>query len=189
MKITINANILQRFMELKNLKIEINSGKIYLIGCNDTIGSVQYLGTTEQPNDSCYIEVTYKLDRVVQKEFNKEGFLTIETIPEIAMSSIIDTDGEIYNDFIQWPDESPLDKWREWFRLSTESQGFMYCTLRDINTLWKNSPSGNIVFPEVINTSEPVIVRDVADANWLGVFIPAVDGKAVIKPATLPEWL
>ena len=189
MKIEINADILRRFMDLKKLKIEIKDKKCFLVGTNNTIACVQYLGVQEQADDSCYIDVTKSLQTLVYKELNNEGFLTFETIPEIAMGNVTDSKGQSYNDIIIWPDESPLDKWREWFKLSTESSGFMYCTVIDIDTLWHCSPSGQIVFPEVINASEPVIVRDITDANWLGVFIPAVDGKAIIKPATLPEWL
>ena len=189
MKITIKADLLRRFMDLKNLKIEINNNKGYLIGTNNTIACVQYLGDIESPDDSCYVKVSKELQTIVYRELNYEGYLIFETIPEIAMSSVTNSTGQIYTDLIQWPDDSPLDKWRDWFKLSTESKGFMYCTIIDIDTLWRTSPSGNVVFPEVINTSEPVIVRDVADANWVGVFIPSTDDKTTLKPATLPEWL
>ena len=59
----------------------------------------------------------------------------------------------------------------------------------DIETLWRVSPTGELVFPEVIDANKPVIVRDVNDDNWIGVFIPSIEGKRIVKPATLPEWL
>ena len=183
MKLTINANILYKFMDFTNIKIEGQN----LIGTNDTVACVQHLETDN--TDSCYINITKDLVKIVYNELNKEGFLNFETIPELAMGSVSDSTGHIYTDIIIWPDESPLDNWREWFRLSEESQGFMFANLEQLETLWKSSPSGNIVFPEVINASEPVIVRDVTDANWVGVFIPSLESKATLKPATLPEWL
>lgn len=184
-KFTVPATILQRFIALEAVKIEINSGKCYIIGSNNTIACVEYLNETDQEDDSCYINI----NKVLIDDKNIDGLFTFETIPELAMGSVVDDKGQNYIDFISWPDESPLDKWRDWFKLSTESNGFMYWNLEQIETLWKTSPSGEIVFPKIINATEPVIVRDVNNANWLGVFIPAVDGKAVIKPATLPEWL
>jgi hypothetical protein len=183
MKLTIDANILYKFMDFTTIKIEGQN----LIATNDTLACVQHLNTDN--TDNCYINVTKELVKIVYNELNKEGFLTFETISELAMGSVTDSNGHIYTDIIVWPDESPLDNWREWFRLSEESQGFMFANLEQLETLWKSSPSGNIVFPEVINASEPVIVRDVTDANWVGVFIPSLESKATLKAATLPEWL
>lgn len=95
----------------------------------------------------------------------------------------------VYTHIISWPDESALDNWYNWFELSTEQNGFLYFDMLDIETLWQVSPTGELVFPEVINSDKPVIVRDVNNDNWIGAFIPAVEGKRVLKPATLPEWL
>lgn len=191
-KTTIHASTLQRFMTLSEplkpitLKIEINNGKCYLIGSNDYIACVEYLGETDQPNDSCYIK---PVAEAVNKETDVNGSFTFETLPELAMGSTYTTSGNRYNDFIIWPDKCVLDNWRDWFTISDIAEGFMYCNLFQIESLWHCSPSGEIVFPEVINANEPVIVRDVNDNNWLGVFIPAIDEKKLIKPATLPEWL
>lgn len=189
MKVTISATILQRFTILPMLKIEISEQRTYLIGSNGAIACVQYLGNTDQSEDSCYINVTDSFKEVINNEAKIGGSLTFETIPDLAMGSIVDTIGQVYTDFISWPDESILDNWYNWFKLSTEKNGFLYCDLSDIETLWQASPTGELVFPEVINSDEPVIVRDVNNDNWVGTFIPAVDGKRVLKPATLPEWL
>ena len=105
------------------------------------------------------------------------------------MGSVLTTVDNVGSDIIIWPDESPLDKWREWFITSDESDGFMYCNLLEVLTLWDCSPTGELVFPELLNANEPVIVRDINDDDWLGVFIPANSGKELLKPATLPEWL
>ena len=191
-KFIVPATTLQRFMTLSEplkpvtLKIEINSGRCYLIGSNDYVACVEYLGESDQSNDSCYITLT---PEAVNKEADVAGSFTFETLPELAMGSTFTTSGNIYNDVIIWPDSCVLDKWREWFVMSDTAEGFMYCNLFQIESLWHCSPSGEITFPEVINANEPVIVRDVNNANWLGVFIPAIDDKKLIKPATLPEWL
>lgn len=197
-KFVVPAVVLGRFVRLfeprasedfKVLKLEISKNHIYLIGCNQYIACVENLGETDQVPDSCYIKLNSHLIETVAKEVNTGGLLTFETLPELAMGSAVDSEGQAYTDFIIWPDESPLDKWREWFVMPTESHGFMYCDLRQVTTLWETSPSGEITFPEVINAGEPVIVRDVNNADWLGVFIPAIDERKLLKPATLPEWL
>lgn len=189
MKVTIPATILQRFMLMPYLKIEISNGKVYLIGSDKIIACVQYLGNTDQPEDNCYINVNDLFTETVNNESKIDGSLTFETLPDLAMGSVVDTLGEVFTDFIYWPDESPLDGWLDWFVLSTEQNGFIYCDLTEIEILWRIAPTGEIVFPEIINTGEPVIVRDINDDKWIGTFIPVKDSKTPLKPATLPEWL
>lgn len=197
-KFTVPATTLQRFVKLfepradedfKVLKLEVSKNHTYLIGCNQYIACVENLGETDQSPDSCYLKLNSHLIEMAGKEANVGGTLTFETLPELAIASVTNAEGNAYTDFIIWPDESPLDNWREWFVMPTESHGFMYCDLRQVTTLWETSPSGEVVFPEVINAGEPVIVRDVYNADWLGVFIPSIEGKTMLKPATLPEWL
>lgn len=200
-KFTVPATTLQRFITLykslepiaseafKVLKLEISNSRMYLIGSNEYVACVEHLGETEQPDDSCYVKINSTFIDSVEKEANVAATYTFETLPELAMGSTSTSDGQTFNDFIVWPDESPLDKWRDWFVIADKKEGFMYCNLGQLVTLWECSPSGYVTFPKVINAVEPVIVRDVNNADWLGAFIPAVDGKAVIKPATLPEWL
>lgn len=184
-KFVVPATVLGRFLELEAVKLEISNGKYYIIGSNDTIAAVEYLGESKEANDSCYINT----ENVCINQGNVNESFIFETIPELAMGTVTDTKGQSYKDYILWPDESPLDKWREWFKLSEVPQGFMYWNVEQIEKLWKNCPSGEITFPEIINSDEPVILRDANNANWAGVFIPTVDGKALIKPAILPEWL
>lgn len=197
-KFILPATILQRFIkiiqpstpiEFQHLKLEINNGHIYLIGCNSFVACVQHLGTTEQSPDSCYINITPELVNVVDATANGDGTMEFETLPELAMGSVLAGVNNVGSDIIIWPDESPLDKWREWFITSDESDGFMYCNLLEVLTLWDSAPTGELVFPEMLNANEPVIVRDINDDNWIGVFIPANSGKELLKPATLPEWL
>lgn len=186
MQITIEATTLQRLSHLPFLKIEIKNSKGYLIGTDCTVGCVEYLGELDHADDSCYLKLN--VDKI-RDEAEFGGTFTFETLPELAMGTVNATSGQNCNDFIVWPDESPVDKWREWFKMSDESKGFIYCELPQLITLWEASPSGDVVFPEVINADDPVIVRDVNSDNWIGVFIPVIDSKAILKPAILPEWI
>lgn len=200
-KFTIKSDVLQRFTalyksldpkapeELKCLRIEISNGKIMLIGCNQYVACAELIGETTDSNEVCHIKINNTFIDSINKEVNIAGIYTFETVPELAISSVNTSDGDSFNDFIVWPDNSPLDNWHEWFSMSESKKGCMYCTLYQIQTLFETSPSGEIVFPENVDASEPVIVRDINNPNWIGAFIPAFDGKKVIKSATLPEWL
>lgn len=190
-KFIISATTLQRLIkiiepttpqEFKTFKIDNNC----LIACNKYVACVERI---EGDNGVCYINITPQFIKDVDFEANIGGTFTFETLPELAIGTITATSGQNCDNVIVWPDESPLDNWREWFAVSEESSGFMYCDLAQIKALWETSPTGEIVFPEVINAIEPVIVQDVNSVDWVGVFIPAISGKKVLKPATLPEWL
>lgn len=200
-KFVVKSEVMQRFTalykslssnapeDLKCFRLEIANNKIFLIGCNEYVACVELLGETNQENDVCYIKVNNALLESIEKENNINGIYTFETLPELAIGSVSASDGYKFNDFIVWPDEHILENWRNWFTTPTESKGFMYCTLYQVQTLFETSPTGEIVFPKDINSENPVIVRDVNNDNWIGAFIPSFDGKKVIKPAELPEWL
>ena len=190
-KFIIPATTLQRLVkiiepttpqEFRTFKIDSN----VLIACNKYVACAERI---EGDNDVCYINITSDFINIVEFEANIGGTFTFETLPELAIGTITATSGQNCDNVIVWPDESPLDNWRDWFAVSEESSGFMYCDLAQIKALWETSPTGEIVFPKVINAIEPVIVQDVNSVDWVGVFIPAISGKKVLKPATLPEWL
>jgi len=59
-----------------------------------------------------------------------------------------------------WWDDTPLNNWRNWAPSDNpaESTGAMYWNINHIETLVRSSPSGQIVFPEFINSSQPAWV-------------------------------
>lgn len=65
----------------------------------------------------------------------------------------------------------------------------MFWDTYQVLKLFESSPSGQITFPAVINSSKPVLLRDVTDSDWLGVFIPTAKDDKKAKAAELPEWL
>ena len=55
--------------------------------------------------------------------------------------------------------------------------------------LASTAPSGTIIFPEFIDVDTPVVVNDVHDPNWLGVFISKPEGNDTPDPVTIPSWV
>lgn len=201
MKVTIKAEILQRFAtlykslepkvndEIKCLRLELSTGKIILIGCNQYVACAELIAESNLPDEVCYIKVTEELTDYIRQEVEIGGYFEIETIPELAIASIKDSKNSTYNNVMIWSKNKTYDNWRKWFSTSDESKGFMYCTLYQVQTLFETSPTGEVVFPEILNNNEPVIIRDVNSDKWVGTFIPTYDGRKVLKPAKLPEWL
>ena len=200
MKISVRAETLQRFAtlykslepnasdEIKCLRLELSTGKIVLVGSNQYVACAELIGESQQVDEVCYIKLDDESVEVINKEVEIGGYFNIETLPELAISTVTNSENHVCNNFIIWNKNHVYDKWRKWFSVSEESEGFMYCTLYQIQSLFETSPSGEIVFPENLNSKEPVLIRDVNSDKWIGAFIPAYDGRKVLKPSNLPEW-
>ena len=200
MKISVRAETLQRFAtlykslepnasdEIKCLRLELSTGKIVLVGSNQYVACAELIGESQQADEVCYIKLDDESVEVINKEVEIGGYFNIETLPELAISTVTNSENHVCNNFIIWNKNHVYDKWRKWFSISEESEGFMYCTLYQIQSLFETSPSGEIVFPENLNSKEPVLIRDVNSDKWIGAFIPAYDGRKVLKPSNLPEW-
>lgn len=69
------------------------------------------------------------------------------------------------------------------------SRGGMFWGADDIALMAASSPSGRLVFEELIDThGRPTVVRDINDYNWFGLFTPFSSGEHY-TPATLPSWV
>lgn len=84
------------------------------------------------------------------------------------------------------------DKWREVVMRAADPakkpNGGMFWNLDGICKLIESSPSGSVVFEEVIDTLRPTLVRDTTDHSWLGVFSPMCKEQRY-APATMPSWM
>ena len=82
------------------------------------------------------------------------------------------------------------ERWRDIVprELPKKSKGSMSLECGALANLVESSPSGRIIFPEQIDWSVPVLVRDAVDPNWCAVFYVRESGQ-IHEPATIPGWL
>lgn len=188
-KFVIKSEILSRFSKLSTIRLEVKNNRQYIIGYNKYIACVQYLGECADSNEVLYLDFNEKTLENLQFELNIGSDYIIETNPELALATVTTSLGSKYEKFVYWLDEDETDDWFSWFSKSDENVGFMYWDLYQIQTMFECSPSGEIIFPEHINATKPVIVADANNNEWFGVFIPRSDSDKPLKPATLPEWI
>lgn len=188
-KINIKAGILQRLSTLSTfttdpllrcIRLEIKDRKMLAITTNGTVGVIEYLGNIDNVDEVCHI----RLNDIIMSMFKTEDVISVETIPELAMGKI---NGR--TDCFLWPDETPLNEWEKWLDPATESKGFMYWDTYQVQMLFDASPTGKIVFPQLIDVTKPIMLRDARFENWLGLFIPRPARDEDINAAILPEWL
>ena len=96
---------------------------------------------------------------------------------------------------VVWSDEpNDFNRWREIVDLTREpavkSSGGMYWNAETITKLADSSPSGCLVFEEIVDCTgaRPTIIRDVNDYEWFGIFQPFGAGQ-YYSSATLPTWM
>lgn len=195
MQIEIPSEIVKRLMRLNNVLpfeeqrswlrsvfIERRNGHAWIGATNAMFAAVQYLGP--RPGDDGFLIV------------RNEGF-TLE--PE--QHSVMDTPelGWCTIDGVSVPDAPirsgepmvTLKKWRSWFEFTpaTAPGRSMFVGVDGLASLAAASPSGFVVFPQIIDARQPIIVRDRDEPNWIGVFYALPENGLFIDGATMPEWV
>jgi hypothetical protein len=118
--------------------------------------------------------------------------LQINVVPQVRLSSARTTLGAIFADCINW-DIAPDAKFNDWrvivdrANAPKSAKAPVYLNLSLLEMLVQSSPSRAIVFPEIINIDHPMLVRDVSDDGWLGLFQPYTMYEKY-KAAVLPHW-
>ena len=190
-KIVIKSDDLYRFSKLVDddgfIRIEVENHKGFMIASNEIIACVKYLGDSFDENEVVYIKIDPEFRERMEFNTRFSTPVTLETVPAFGLATL-KADKDI-SEYLIYLDENFYDDWRSWFTESSENKGFMFWDTYQVIKLFESSPSGQIVFPEFINSSKPVLLRDVTDSTWMGAFVPAAKDDRKIKSATLPEWL
>ena len=90
------------------------------------------------------------------------------------------------------PNVSDMSRWREVVEKvrnpAPVAKGGMVWNAEVIAALGRAAPTGALVFEEVIDLERPVLVRDLRDPNWFGIFQPFLEDETLFEPALLPSW-
>jgi len=178
---------------LKSLFIERTGGKLYAVATNVKIAAIEYLGASDGPDECTAIAIDQALIDQCKREIAFNGKLSIVANSLLNFTSIKTAFGYNYpgNAMVQLPEANNFNSWREWFpdSIPTKSHGAMYWNASVVHALATASPTGGLRFPEHIDTTQPVVVRDQESANWAGLFMPNADNGEIVEGATIPEWL
>lgn len=171
-----------------SLYIERKNKKLYVVATNIQIAAIQYLGENDGPDEATAIAIDDKLIEICDKETPHDGNISIAANTMLSYTAIKSTFGYQHpgNAFVQLPENHEFKTWRDWLpdKLPEKSHGVIYWNTYSIHALLLASPSGAVTFPEHIDTSIPVIIRDDNDPNWIAVYKPVRDRVA----AFIPDW-
>lgn len=177
--------------------LENKNSHAYAVATNGKIMAVEHLGGTRNPDGRVLIMITDMLLGQCAAEIAHDGFINISVtdVPGFKYAALTTTHGFSYpmNAAFFPPDDDWPRPWYNWRRILPDAMslipsGFLYMKGELLANLCKSCPSGSIVFPEVINTTQPILVRDSVDPDWCGLFL-GTSQKLNAKPALFPEWL
>lgn len=128
----------------------------------------------------------------IEKDFNSRIAFTVNEMLGFAVGKTSLGYVTTANIAHSGPVHADWSRWREIVMQcatpAAKPNGGMFWDMDGLARLAASSPSGLVVFEEVIDTNRPTLVRDVKDYQWLGVFHPnsAADHYS---PASLPTWM
>lgn len=167
---------------------------LFAVVTNISIAAIEYLGRNNGPDEHMAVAINQQLIEQCQNEISFNGALNIVTIPApLNFTSAKTTFGyaPAVNLHIPLPDDQEFATWRNWIpeAMPEATDGAMCWNVKQIYALASASKTGTIKFPEFIDVSKPVLIRDGEADNWLGLFMPSLKGEGTVQPASIPDWI
>jgi hypothetical protein len=178
----------------KSVYLERAKNKLFAVVTNGKLAAIERIGANEGPDAFTAITVDPVLIAQSQKEISFGSSLMIVANPALNYTAIKTTFGYQYpaNAMVQLPAKNYFNTWREWGpdEAPAATNGAMYWNAPTIAALAMASPTGCVAFPEFIDITKPVVIRDVQNADWYGLFmpIPGNEGETA-EPAITPDWV
>ena len=175
--------------------LEYKDGHYYAVSTNRQLASVYYLGEINQPDAHAFVVRDDRLIKQCDFEMQYDSSFVFTVVPEIAVGTARTLMGwEMEGNCCIFPEFSPQITWRDWGfpdKTPQANNGVMYWDISNVTSLAATSPSGKVYFPQHIDVKKPVVIRDIHDDNWCGMFMadPCPEDKQVTKPAEIPTWI
>lgn len=182
---------------LKAVYVESRKGRVIALATDIKRMAVEFVAELPGVDDG---NVSLIIDPILINQCNAEkafdSRLHIVYNAILGFASVKTTFGFEFqgNACVPLPVETEFQNWRDWLpsKPVKATKGAMFSRMEGLAQLAAASPTGSIVWPEFIDNTQPVIVRDIHDQNWLGVFMPnRLDEHGITQypePATLPGW-
>ena len=176
---------------LECVRLEYRNGHYYAIATNQEIASIQYLGSTDRPDQAVHVVNDDAIIAQAQAEVGFDSSLIVTMHETPTLTSMY---GWIYQGApIIRPADTPMDGWQDWFpdSLPTKNKGIMFWNADHVAALSASAPSGKIYFPEFVDVDKPIVVRDRLDGNWCGLFVPKPEptDTPIKQGAEIPSWV
>ena len=173
---------------LRSVRIEHRAGKVIAVASNAKFICGELLGEC-MDEGAVNVSVDPALQDIAKAELAASGLIAVTVAPGWTVARGIETNrmfpliAEVAGNWPDWRALVPLEK-------AKKSNGVIAFYGESVRQISDASPSGVIVFPDVIDITQPVVIRDKTDPNWFGLYLLTDKaGTQTFKPATVPDWL
>ena len=170
------------FPALRSVRLEHWAGHTVIVTSNRNFLSCEFLGKTDQPDG--YLNIDPSVADHCRAHSNDT--LTINGSAAWATATapgfFHPANASIVGDFPIWRKLVPTGP------IPAKSNGALALDAASLELLGKLSPSGLFVLPDRYDIDKPVLVRDIKDPDWFGLFLSLEHRNQSFKPATTPEW-
>lgn len=175
----------------RSIYIECKAGNLIAVATNGKILAAELIGQVAAPDSYMHLSVDPLLVAQATQESPLGGSFHVVFTAMLNHAAIKSTFGfQFAGNGAVFPTNDTVKRWRSIVdKIETPSP--MIINAESIANLGYASPSGSLVFPETIDGSKPVVVRDLHEPNWFGLFLPTCfdEGKRIKRPGAIyPEW-
>lgn len=175
---------------LRCIRLENHNGNCIAIAANQKVAAIELIGKTKEPDGVVHVVID---EQILSACSNEHDTLEVIAMPQLLMGTVKSMFGFQYvGNPCMFYDSTVMDEWRTWSpkKPVTKSKGALFLNMNYIRLLNQSSPSGRLEFPLYIDVDQPVILRDIENPAWVGLFMPypPVSNPYQIKGAELPEW-
>jgi hypothetical protein len=179
---------------LKSIYLERRNGVVIAIATNSKIAIIERLAQQDGlPDDSFALVVNEAVIKQCDVECDLGGQLSVVNNPTLGFASIKSTFGWAFqgNGSVSLPADHVFRLWRTWFPdvMPDQSVGHMYIAHDTLYAIACASPSGALIFPEFIDNTKPVVMRDEGNEDWFALFMPTPPkDKPPVAFREIPAW-
>jgi len=202
MNITISCSVFARLAKvarlntdgcLRSIWLEVKDGKTIAVATDRKIMAIEFISEGGGVDFSMNAVVDDALIAQCEIEKSFSGSIDFEFNPALNWTYAKTSFGYVHGQnaaLVGDDDKNVLHRWRGCLpdKLPKITTGGMFTNVERLAVLASSSPSGMIIFPEQIDVDKPVVVNDVHDPNWLGVFLSKPENNSTPDPVTIPGW-
>ena len=180
---------------LRSIWLEVTeAGDVIAVATNRKIAAIEKVGKSTIGVMKMNVCVDEKLVEQCKTEIAFNSSITFVNNEALKFISAKTSLGFVHsgNAGIYATEENAFETWRDWFpdEIPTEPNGGIFSNLENLALLASSSPTASVVFQEIIDNKKPVIVQDIHEPAWLGLFMPRPDAQTRSpEPFSVPGWV
>lgn len=174
----------QPYAGIRGVRIEHQGGKALAIATNRDFLVCEYIGETTEPDGM--INISAKLATICERFAETDHNLLVTKAPgwsvaQIGVEYFHPENAEIGPEFPDWRKLVPTEK-------VAKSSGAIAFDPSILQFMAEVTPSGHFVLPTLFDAEQAIIVRDLKDDHWFGLFLSLEHRNQSFKPASVPGW-